>query len=284
MQTMTQRIPISRSEIRNTNGMATVSVSPEIAKQWLSLNTQNRPLKDSVVLSYSKRMSSGQWMLNGQGIVFSKEGMLIDGQHRLAAVVKANKSIDFDVRFGVNSQAFETMDDGNKRSPSDVLAISGYKNNTQLASIVKKILANNNAAKDGTLLGTSNKDVLSFVQDNPEIHEVTKIACRFKYRSNLLSVADYGYFYWLFSHSEMGSEIYAYEFFDKLTKGSDLQENSPILVLIKRLTEAKLNSHKKITHKVKYAFIIKTWNKWINGECATLLRYAPHKEAFPTIL
>lgn len=65
-------------------------ITPEIAQEYLKFNTENyRSLNKSRVISYSSDMKAGRWQLNGEGIKFNREGRLIDGQHRLQAIVRA---------------------------------------------------------------------------------------------------------------------------------------------------------------------------------------------------
>ena len=64
-------------------------ITPDLAFEMLKSNTLNRPLKKSLIEYYASQMKSGQWRLTGQGISISDANELIDGQHRLAAIVKS---------------------------------------------------------------------------------------------------------------------------------------------------------------------------------------------------
>jgi hypothetical protein len=63
------------------------TISPEIAKAFLATNKNNRPLKSSRINLYAEQMRNGEWYLTEQGISFSKEGNLRNGQHRLHAII-----------------------------------------------------------------------------------------------------------------------------------------------------------------------------------------------------
>jgi hypothetical protein len=73
------------------NGTATsaeiVLVTLEIAAQWLDRNPQNRRIVQSRVSFYAAQMQAGSWKLTHQGIAFDEYGNLVDGQHRLYAVI-----------------------------------------------------------------------------------------------------------------------------------------------------------------------------------------------------
>ncbi|HEY5050458.1 MAG TPA: hypothetical protein VII50_06125, partial [Acidothermaceae bacterium] len=65
------------------------TITPAKAAEWLEANTTNRPVSRTVVRSFAEAMKRGEWIVTHQGIAFDVSGVLIDGQHRLAAVVEA---------------------------------------------------------------------------------------------------------------------------------------------------------------------------------------------------
>lgn len=110
-------------------------ITPAYAKQLLAQNCPNRPLSKSTVNRYANDMTNDRWNNNGQGIVLTAEGKLLDGQHRMAAVLKAGIPVGMLVVRGVPEETFKTMDSGKARSLSDVLAIEGYVNTPLLAAV-----------------------------------------------------------------------------------------------------------------------------------------------------
>lgn len=70
------------------------TVTPEEAKLLLQNNSNNRAIRQKRVESYAKDMINGNWNLTGQGITIDKNGQILDGQHRLSAIVLANKPIE----------------------------------------------------------------------------------------------------------------------------------------------------------------------------------------------
>ena len=111
-------------------------VTPEMAKEWLTYNMKgNRPVMKNTVHSYARQMRAGQWNLTHQGIAFDELGELIDGQHRLSAVIEANIPVKMNVTFNVRRSPGEvfTIDMGRKRTYANVTLMSGiedpvYKN------------------------------------------------------------------------------------------------------------------------------------------------------------
>ena len=67
-------------------------ITPELAREYLKKNTDNyRKLARGTVRNYAEDIKNGRWELNGETIVFAESGVLQDGQHRLAAIIQANK-------------------------------------------------------------------------------------------------------------------------------------------------------------------------------------------------
>lgn len=99
-----------------------VVVTPGLAREWLTANTGNRPIRDSHVRSLGDEMTAGQWKTTHQGIGFSKSGRLLDGQHRLAAIVASNWPVEMMVFVNLQDDVFGAIDRGKRRTHSDLLA------------------------------------------------------------------------------------------------------------------------------------------------------------------
>ena len=105
-----------------------ITITPDMAKEMLEKNIKtNRRLNHEVVRKYARIMKAGGWNLTHQGIAFDAKGNLIDGQHRLEAIVAANVPITMMVTYGVehvDGEAF-TIDTGAKRTTLNIIQISG---------------------------------------------------------------------------------------------------------------------------------------------------------------
>lgn len=111
-------------------------ITPEQAAAWLeTANVDNRSLREQRWMQYACDMIDGKWALNGEAIVFAKNGRLVDGQHRLKACVEAEVPFECIVVTGVEPSAFETIDCGLARTSSD--AIRSLPNAVMIASTAK---------------------------------------------------------------------------------------------------------------------------------------------------
>lgn len=87
------------------------SVSPELAAQWLGRNTKNRKVKTATLQAYITDMWNHAWLLTHQGVAFNAAGRLIDGQHRLLAIVESKATVPLLVSTGwPEGGRFKTMD------------------------------------------------------------------------------------------------------------------------------------------------------------------------------
>lgn len=100
-----------------------MTVTPDIAREWLKRNHHNRAVVKSVVERYARDMTAGEWKVTHQGIAFAPDGSLLDGQHRLLAIVASGVTIITNVTQGVSDEAFIGMDGGRSRTLADRLVL-----------------------------------------------------------------------------------------------------------------------------------------------------------------
>ena len=71
----------------------TVDVTPELALSWLNAGKSNRVVSNVHVYDLAAQMQTSRWRLNHNGIAFAEDGTLLDGLHRLHAVVHSGKTV-----------------------------------------------------------------------------------------------------------------------------------------------------------------------------------------------
>jgi hypothetical protein len=104
-----------------------VSVGPTEAAAILSFSKGNRTLGKATVEKYARLMRDGHWLEedNDNAVSFDRSGRLINGHHRLHAVIKAGVRIRTVLRFGRPEQAIFCTDNGRARTIGDQLSFSG---------------------------------------------------------------------------------------------------------------------------------------------------------------
>jgi hypothetical protein len=132
----TQTIRTYNMEIKRGN------VTPSMADIWLeTVNVKNRSISRAKVNVYAAEMADGTWRNTHQNcIAFYEDGTLADGQHRLAAVVKAGKSIEMFVATGLSRVDGAAIDQGRARKLRDALVIGGMVDSTKYISAQVAIL------------------------------------------------------------------------------------------------------------------------------------------------
>lgn len=123
----------------------TVQVTPDWAARHLAIDLplldgqpmRQRRLHDRHVETFEAIINRGEWFLSPQGIALSAEGAVLDGQHRLWAVVATGATVPMRVTYNVAPQTFPNLDTGKGRTSADALSILGEANTTHLASAGK---------------------------------------------------------------------------------------------------------------------------------------------------
>jgi hypothetical protein len=136
---MSQNHTVGKSASDYGLDIKVVEITPDLAESWLKLNLNNRRLRESAIAKYRKDMASGDWAFTGEAIVFSGDGVLINGQNRLTACQREGASFVSLVIWGVDSLAFRAMDKGVPRGTGDMFGIDKMKNPDALAALVRQI-------------------------------------------------------------------------------------------------------------------------------------------------
>lgn len=109
---------------------------------------RQRPVNSRLVDSYASEMARGTWGISHQGIGFDEQGRLLDGQHRLWAVVKSGVTVLMSVTTGLpvstnggyNMPTLDIIDRGRNRSTGQQMKVAhGITNAFQVASVCRNI-------------------------------------------------------------------------------------------------------------------------------------------------
>jgi hypothetical protein len=120
--------------VRRGNYLTTIT--PDLAKQLLDRNYNNRRPKIRAIGQYAKDMKAGRWDPDASDLKFARTGELVDGQNRLMACVQADTPFPTLVRTGVRLEAKNHVDTGVKRTVSDMLKMKDIKYPTATGAAV----------------------------------------------------------------------------------------------------------------------------------------------------
>lgn len=259
-------------------------ITPEKASQYLESNIENnRSVSKRWVDNITELMRRGDWMANGDTIKFQApngDGIehLLDGQHRLMAIIRLDKPVECLVARGLSDQTFLTIDSGRKRTAADCLTIAGYKNAATLAAGLRNLVQFEDDHTFGVKFKTfPNTLIMQCLDKHPDIIDSVTYGGRGKY---IVPGSILVFIHYLLSRD---NHDMAGEFILKITEGVSMLQGDPILVLRERLMRYKANGV-RLRKQLIIALLFKTWNYYYEGRTVTKLIYNPHRESFPVLL
>lgn len=247
-------------------------VTPAMAEVWLGKNPLNRNVRLNRVEEYAADMEAGDWKVNGESIILDADGNLIDGQHRLLAILFAGKSIQSLVVEGVETTAKSTIDTGMKRSLADVLKMQGENNVHSLAAAVTMAFRwEHGGLRDHT--PATRAQALNWLEENPAIRDALKLAAPITIKPLRMppSIAAPLLF---FAESVSTFEDVA-TFVEQVATGLGVTEDDGSYRLrMYLLNSASENNYTGSTRGfVKLALAVKAWNAYIDGTPVKVLRW-----------
>lgn len=262
--------------------IAIEDISPEVAEEYLTRNTNNRNIRKSAVDRLVRDMRAGRFTLNST-IIFAEDGELLDGQHRLMAVVESGCTVQMIVLRGASKDSLANIDTGVKRSAADALKWEGLVSGN----------CNNAAATYRSMYGVyhygndemwrlsqghmpTHQELLDFARENhdeadPLISWATKF---YTNTEHMIQVPLAASLRWVITR-ETGEADLVNEFFEGLETGADLDGDSPILLLRRALFGLATSDNKgkmsgSEVRRQRAIMVVKAWNAWIRGRKVTL--------------
>lgn len=257
-----------------------VSIAPDTAQRWLAANTNNRVLRPTVVSRYARDMASGNWILNGESIKLATDGAVLDGQHRLQAIVLSGATIESIVVFDLPNEAQETVDRGLGRNIADALRLRGEVNVNVLAGAIAQAVVIQSPTPSKSDFWPSTTEALNYLGAHPEIRESVLVG------DHLRSVIGYPATTAAALHHLFGllNREQADAFFASLMDGANLTPDSPILRL-REIMLRELTAQRRMPRHRLWALTIKAWNAWRQGQPLQILKWktgGSKPESFPT--
>ncbi|MEV7187818.1 hypothetical protein [Kitasatospora sp. NPDC093102] len=251
-----------------------VKVTPEIAETFLSRASVNRRLDMGRVRVLAGAILRGEWKLTHQGIAFDKDGALIDGQHRLHAIIEANTPVEMFVVDGLSRDVFPVLDVGKSRSAADALLSTGAKYRPLLSSTIRHVSlfkAMPNDPWSGARAYVSNDRILAaFNEDKDRYGEAVSIG---RELSRHLFASQTAVAVGFFVTTEVAPAADIDEWISGLKSGASLDPGDARLALREVPRDMqKRGSKRRMDMRDQVAIYIKAWNAWVEPERAGELR------------
>jgi hypothetical protein len=266
-----------------------------MAEAWLAgaHGVPQRAITTRRVTAYASAMTRGQWRVTHQAIAIDPAGVLIDGQHRLAAVVTARKVVRMLVAFDVPRESFDVLDTGQARSSSSILHMAGEADANALAAAARAVLTYQEI--DGTRRIPSAdvrgmftaRDVLEFVgSERGDVLKANMVPAR------MIGVAcgRNGIRSWVaaaLTLIDLTDPLPTTRsmFVERWETGEMLSTGNPILTLRRWLMSEHgyQRSIQAYRGPTGIAAAIRAWNAYSNGHDLALIRIRPGKERWPVV-
>lgn len=275
------------STVQLSLAVAIETIDPAQASAILAENnSRNRKLSPSRVDQLALAMSRGEWVLNGESLKFNGDGALLDGQHRLAAVVKSGETQQFLVVRGLDHETLETIDIGRSRTFGDMLAIEGEGYHINLAAAIRAVWAYER-------IGVPYASVMyrqptpSQLKETLERHPELRLSINAGGHTNsvfALTRSQVMTLHYLMSRVDQDA---ADEFWTKVATGIGLGQSDPAYILRERLMrEQQIGTKVGRQSAVLMAFAIRAFNAYRSGETITRLLWRPGRQitdSFPRL-
>ena len=254
-----------------------MTITPADARLWLDTkNSNNRPISENAVAKYAQEMREKRWRNNAQAVIFGKSGNLLNGQHRLLACVRSNKAFETLVTWGMEDDAFDTIDDCNTRSLADVLHIKGEASSHLLSAGLRFLwiyAAGEIERRDLRRGRIATKPLLEQTLDkHRKITNSVKFYGMLKARPGGMLIPA-GMAIGLHYLCSLVDEKKADEFFTRFQSGFDLSEGDPIALLRARLIAGQKEASVRLTPAAMYFYMVTTWNAFASDTYLKRLMY-----------
>lgn len=119
-------LPPEFSKCQNGGGhTGYIMVTPKMARELLERNTLNRQVSRRWVATLAEYIRKGRWQATGEPIIVSKSGRLLDGQHRLLAIMEADKQASMMLIRDIDDSAIQWIDNGMPRNAFSRAKLAG---------------------------------------------------------------------------------------------------------------------------------------------------------------
>ncbi len=249
-----------------------VSMTPEWAEKILTQNNNmNRKIRKSKLMIYTRSIEAGDWKVTNQGIALDPEGNLLDGQHRLAAVVKSKTTVKILLGRNCDPSTFSVIDIGATRTTGDMLTLSGCTGkHNMLAAAMKQYISYIEfpKARWASANTPNHNKVVKYWYDKKDIIElhvpfITK--CHKQFRTFTLSSA---LAFSLLADDAGWRLDEIMEFFTLLTTGANLPADSSILSFRNQLSNPayRRRGNGGTSAQLLLNAMIKSFNDWKKGK------------------
>jgi hypothetical protein len=274
--TKTERLSLNGQVIKPSSRIEVIS--PQRAEKILEeTNVRNRDLRESRVIHLVEILKRNEWKLTGDALVFDLDGVLLNGQHRLAAAALAEMPIEVLVLRNVPRENQDVMDDTLSRRLGDALKLRGevdvHRLGAGIAWYARIIYAETTGSPHyaDNARRPSIPQLLRLFDDNQGLRDgITGVGPAMR-ALKLRPGPSLAVWYRLSLVDAGENEV----FWEKLKTGEDLPSGSAILAL-RNYSQGEIIRGRGRVRNPDFRWVasaIKAWNSWRDGRSIKVLSY-----------
>lgn len=237
-------------------------VTPDLAQEWLDQhNTHNRRIRKNQVEALARDMEANQFLFTGDTVKFDWNDTILDGQHRLAAIVKSGKPASLVIVRGLDPRSQSAMDINSRRLAYDALKLRGADGDMKNAAAIARSVFMYDTGTVPTHIQT-----IQFVEEHQEeLADAVGVSEMVRRSGQLTGGSFYGAAFYLLARIDAHA---AGDFFEKLASGAELEKGSPILLLRKHLSKGlPFGFGRGAWHlRQNLSLVFYCWNAWRDGK------------------
>ena len=248
-----------------------MDITPDMAKKILAhRNKNNRPIRYTHLEKLSEAIEKGEWKVTNQGIAFDADGNLIDGQHRLAAILQTRQTVKMMVATNMDAGIFDVVDTGSKRSTGDALDILGSEHGRTVSAALKIYICYQKfpekAWSGAAIQQPSTTDVIAIYKDRQDEIEALLSVIKKKHKNFKCFSQSLGLCLSLLLLDAGWSDVQIWEFWDCVTLGANLSSDSVVLSFRNQLSDPFFRKRHYGTQRYMLNAFIKCFNSYITNE------------------
>lgn len=244
-----------------------VALTPVLAALLLERNPVNRPIGKYNAETLRADVAGGRFTFNGESIVVSNTGVLLDGQHRCSIVIETRATITTVMVFGPKEEARYTIDIGKPKTAANFLHMKGFVDTNNMAAVVALLLeyGRTQTLTHGGSARATKTEIVNAAHNYPGLEKSILITGGAT-KQRLGSRSVLAFCHYLFKR-KAGAEA-ADEFMRLLIDNDGLRKGSAIHTLRRRLE----GFDRGIRADQRAEVIFKCWNAWRRGEAPTSVK------------
>lgn len=255
-----------------------VLMTPQLAQKIIDRNTgTNRSLSIPTIRRYARQITDGQFRMTHQGISLTSNGNIIDGAHRLHAIIMAGEAVWLRVFIDEPQENFAYVDNGRSRQALQFISgpntaarqgaarIIGVLAGTTDATTISQGLVGNNA---------SVANIIATVEAWPEMLDLAP-QCSRVYRSAHIAMSKHLALMTIASRTPYAHKLP--EWFTGLIDGAGLSDTDSRLLLRNRFSR-EFKALNTTNNSACWGMLVKAWNAFATNSEMRLLRHMPMED------